>query len=192
MEIRYMDRTAFRLAREDRFRGLATGDPDHLLVPEGGFGLLGAAGAAGILAVTDTSPYTHLCCACGTGTMLAGIIRSSQPGQRCIGVDVVRQGPALDASVRELLTGTDTGNWETLRGYEIGGYARYTEALTVFMNRFHAEQGIPSDIVYTGKLFLAMEDMLAKGFFPPGSRILAIHSGGLQGNRSLIPGTLSF
>jgi 1-aminocyclopropane-1-carboxylate deaminase len=105
---------------------------------------------------------------------------------------VVGQGPALEDAVRSLLTGRDNGNWKTLQGYDQGGYARHPAPLIAFMNRFHGEQGIPSDIIYTAKLFLAIEELLDNGTFPSGSHILAIHSGGLQGNRSLIPGTLSF
>lgn len=192
MEIRYLDRTSFRKAREQRFQGMSDAGSDLLPVPEGGYGRPGAEGAAGILKMADTTSYSHICCACGTGTMLAGLVMGSLPHQRCVGVDVVKQGQALDQAVRALLTDTDKGNWETLQGYAWGGYARHDAELTGFMNRFHGEQGIPSDIVYTGKLFHALWGLLGSGLFPHGSRILAIHSGGLQGNRSLIPGTLSF
>jgi len=192
MEIRYMDRGAFRAAREQRFRGIADPEPDLLLVPEGGYGLPGAKGAAEILSTTDTSSYSHICCACGTGTMLAGLALGAIQSQRCVGLDMVGQGPALDDAIRALLEGADRQNWETLGGHDLGGYARHSKKLTDFMNRFHQEQGIPSDIVYTGKLFMALWSLIESGHFPSGSRILAIHSGGLQGNRSLIPGTLSF
>jgi 1-aminocyclopropane-1-carboxylate deaminase/D-cysteine desulfhydrase-like pyridoxal-dependent ACC family enzyme len=60
------------------------------------------------------------------------------------------------------------------------------------MNRFYRETGIPSDIVYTGKLFYALEQGLSQSLFPARSRLLVIHSGGLQGNQSLPPGKLDF
>jgi 1-aminocyclopropane-1-carboxylate deaminase/D-cysteine desulfhydrase-like pyridoxal-dependent ACC family enzyme len=60
------------------------------------------------------------------------------------------------------------------------------------MNNFFLSTGLPTDFVYTGKLFYAILDMLQKDFFPPGSKILVIHSGGLQGNQSLPAGMLAF
>jgi 1-aminocyclopropane-1-carboxylate deaminase/D-cysteine desulfhydrase-like pyridoxal-dependent ACC family enzyme len=60
------------------------------------------------------------------------------------------------------------------------------------MNSFYEQTGIPTDFVYTGKLCYAVTDMVKKNYFPAGSRLLLIHSGGLQGNTSLTKGTLIF
>jgi 1-aminocyclopropane-1-carboxylate deaminase len=79
-----------------------------------------------------------------------------------------------------------------LHGYHFGGYARHPPELIDFMNEFYRETTIPSDIVYTGRLFYALRDSIRRNFFPVSSRILVIHSGGLQGNGSLKPGTLEF
>jgi 1-aminocyclopropane-1-carboxylate deaminase/D-cysteine desulfhydrase-like pyridoxal-dependent ACC family enzyme len=76
--------------------------------------------------------------------------------------------------------------------YHFGGYARHTPELFSFMNEFYRKTGIPTDFVYTGKLAFALVDLCRKGIFPPGSRVLIIHSGGLQGNASLPKGTLIF
>jgi 1-aminocyclopropane-1-carboxylate deaminase len=64
--------------------------------------------------------------------------------------------------------------------------------LIQFMNNWYKQSGMPTDFVYTGKLFFATNDLLEKDFFPKGSKILIIHSGGLQGNLSLPQGTLIF
>ncbi|HEY1115531.1 MAG TPA: 1-aminocyclopropane-1-carboxylate deaminase, partial [Chitinophagaceae bacterium] len=76
--------------------------------------------------------------------------------------------------------------------YHFGGYAKCPPELIHFMNRWFEQTGIPSDFVYTGKLFHAVDDLVGKGYFPPGSRLLVIHSGGLQGNASLPKGPLIF
>jgi 1-aminocyclopropane-1-carboxylate deaminase len=60
------------------------------------------------------------------------------------------------------------------------------------MNEFYRQTSIPSDIVYTGKLFFGITDLIAANYFPAGCRLLFIHSGGLQGNASLNKGTLIF
>jgi len=61
-----------------------------------------------------------------------------------------------------------------------------------FMNEFYRQTNIPADFVYTGKLFYAIADLARKKYFPSGSRLLIIHSGGLQGNASLGNGKLIF
>ena len=76
--------------------------------------------------------------------------------------------------------------------YHFGGYAKSTPLLLEFMNDFYRQTEIPTDFVYTGKLVYAIYDLIKKDFFPDGSKILMIHSGGLQGNASLPAGTLIF
>jgi len=81
---------------------------------------------------------------------------------------------------------------ELIHDYHFGGYSKYQPSLLQFMNELYQHTQIPTDFVYTGKLFYAVRDLIQKNFFPSGSRILLIHSGGLQGNLSLRKGTLMF
>jgi 1-aminocyclopropane-1-carboxylate deaminase len=60
------------------------------------------------------------------------------------------------------------------------------------MNLVYSETGIPTDFVYTGKLFYSVVRMASGNYFPVGSRVLVLHTGGLQGNLSLPPGLLRF
>ena len=60
------------------------------------------------------------------------------------------------------------------------------------MNEFWEKEKIPTDIVYTSKLLFAVSSLINENYFEKGSSILVIHSGGLQGNRSLPAGTLQF
>ena len=83
-------------------------------------------------------------------------------------------------------------NFELLNDFHFGGYAKHPKELIDFMNDFWQRTGIPSDIVYTSKLFYAAEQLIAANYFPHNSKIVIIHSGGLQGNRSLTEGTLIF
>ena len=79
-----------------------------------------------------------------------------------------------------------------LHDYHFGGYANYSKALISFMNEWFELTAIPSDFVYTGKLFFAVNELVRKNYFPDNSKLLVVHSGGLQGNRSLPKGTLIF
>jgi 1-aminocyclopropane-1-carboxylate deaminase len=164
---------------------------NYYLIPEGGYGAQGAEGAAGISHYFNRDAFTHIVCAVGTGTMLAGLINSSRPQQQCIGISVLKNNTALETSVRTLLYDPDRP-FQLLHDFHEGGYAKHSPCLVAFMNKWWQRNGIPSDFVYTGKLFLAVDQLAATGFFAPGSRVLIIHSGGLQGNASLGKETLIF
>ncbi|MEL6305131.1 MAG: 1-aminocyclopropane-1-carboxylate deaminase/D-cysteine desulfhydrase, partial [Bacteroidota bacterium] len=72
-------------------------------------------------------------------------------------------------------------NWNLISDYHFGGYGKVDEVLVNFINTFKKETGIPLDPVYTGKMMFGIVDLIQKGHFQKGSKILAIHTGGLQG-----------
>ncbi len=164
---------------------------DCVIVGEGGYGIKGAAGAATILDHANPAAYTHICCAMGTGTMLAGIMNRAPAGIVSLGISVLKNNPALCRQVKALLVNPEQDP-VIFHEFHFGGYAKKTPGLIQFMNDFYGHTAIPTDFVYTGKLCYAIAALAAKNHFPPGSKILLIHSGGLQGNRSLDKGTLIF
>jgi 1-aminocyclopropane-1-carboxylate deaminase len=168
---------------------------DHSFINEGGYGEKGAEGATAILNYSKKD-FTHYCCATGTGTMMAGLIRAALPRQKIIGISVLKTNfepgsHRMEKNVQALLTG-EQRDWQIIHDYHWGGYAKFKPPLIEFMNEFYRQTGIPSDFVYTGKLFYAINDLIKNNFFPPRSKLLLIHSGGLQGNLSLKKGTLIF
>ncbi len=162
-----------------------------LLVPEGGYGSTGAKGASSILDYINPDAYTHICCAVGTGTMLAGLLNKSRGQAVVTGISAMKNNSALEADVIKLLE-APLAIPVILHDYHFGGFAKHNTQLIDFMNKLYRQTGIPTDIVYTGKLCFAVNDLAGKNYFPPGSKILLIHSGGLQGNRSLPNGSLIF
>lgn len=159
-------------------------------IPEGGYGEKGAEGAATILNHCEKKYFSHYCCAVGTGTMMAGLIRASSNNQQVIGISILKNNLELEENIKALDHGKE--NFRLFHNYHFGGYAKYNSGLIRFMNEFYLRNHIPSDFVYTGKLFFAIQDLIATNFFPAGSKVLIIHSGGLQGNSSLPKGTLIF
>jgi 1-aminocyclopropane-1-carboxylate deaminase len=160
---------------------------DHaslLLIPEGGYGPMGALGAASISNYFNRALFTHICCAVGTGTMLAGLINSSPARQQLVGISVMKNNHSLETAVRALLN-DPARIFTLLHDHHEGGYAKHSPRLLAFMNDWMQQTGIPSDFVYTAKLFLAISQLASNGYFPVQSRLLLIHSGGLQGNASL-------
>lgn len=161
-------------------------------VEEGGYGMQGARGAATILSAMDCSGFTHILCACGTGTMAAGLIMGAADHQKIIGISVLKNNTALEKSIAGLLPDALHRKIHCIHDYHFGGYAKHPVQLLDYMNDFYQRTHIPSDIVYTSKLFYAAEDLIQKGYFEETANILLIHSGGLQGNRSLSKNTLCF
>jgi 1-aminocyclopropane-1-carboxylate deaminase/D-cysteine desulfhydrase-like pyridoxal-dependent ACC family enzyme len=167
--------------------------PEFLMVEEGGRGSFGIQGAEEILQLLALNNYTHLLCAVGTGTMMTGLINAAQPGQMVIGVlslklDYLRQTDILDFITRN----SSSGNFLLLDRFHFGGYARKDNELLQFMNTLYLKHNVPTDFVYTGKLFFGVFKLIEENYFEAGGRILIIHSGGLQGNRSLVNGALHF
>jgi len=72
-------------------------------------------------------------------------------------------------------------NWKLVTDYHFGGFAKINEALISFINEFKKDYSISLDPIYTGKMMFGIFDMINTGQFPKGSKLLAIHTGGLQG-----------
>lgn len=167
--------------------------PDFLIVHEGGRGESGIKGAEEILQLARLDQYTHIMCAIGTGTMMTGIINSSLPQQHIIGIPVIKLNNHTTNTVSGYIRNNSVyENYHIQHDYHFGGYAKRNDELIQFMNRLYHQYSIPTDFVYTGKLFYAAIKLIEKGYFETGSNILLIHSGGLQGNRSLPGGLLHF
>lgn len=157
-------------------------------IAEGGYGKTGAKGAATML--TGIESFTHILCAVGTGTTLAGIITAA-PGTKVIGISSLKNNTSLASEVAAL-TNTKADNVDILHQFHFGGYAKQKPELLAFMNKLYQQTGIPTDFVYTGKLFYGFDELVRQNYFAAGSKILLIHSGGLQGNLSLPKGTLMY
>jgi len=183
MQLEFISRETYQQKEDPAFlRQLSDRYPGSMIIPEGGAGAPGITGSREILDAVDKTRYTHILCAVGTATMYQGLAAAALPEQSVIGIAVLKGFPDPPAGQSNRI----------IPDYHFGGYARQTAALLDFMNEFHQATGIPSDFVYTGKLFYAALDLIRSNLFPAGSRLLVIHSGGLQGNRSLPPDRLHF
>lgn len=191
MDLRFLSRAAFREAGKAPGTFLPETN-DWIIVPEGGKGESGVAGASAILdLVPDLDIYTHICCAVGTGTMLAGLTNAARPWQKLVGISTLKGEDELTAEVSAMLK-PGAARFSIFFEYHFGGYAKHPPALVDYMNQFFRQTRIPTDIVYTSKLLFGIEQLLNSGYFPENSKVLVIHSGGLQGNRSLKAGELLF
>ena len=145
-------------------------------IPEGGTNILAVKGCEEILAPED-HVYDIICCAVGTGGTIAGIINSSHAHQKVLGF------PALkgDFLKKEIEKFTVKKNWELVNDYHFGGYGKINQEGVEFMNSFYEQQSVLLDPLYTAKMIFGIFDRVQKGVFKKNTRILAVHTGGLQG-----------
>ncbi|GGW47565.1 1-aminocyclopropane-1-carboxylate deaminase/D-cysteine desulfhydrase [Arenibacter certesii] len=177
MEFIFITREQYRDKSNPHFlRILQDRVGEFYLVPEGGTNDLAIKGCEEILEDSDHN-FDYICCSVGTGGTLAGIINSSDSTKKVIGFASLK-GDFLTKDIRNFVT---KDNWEVRTDYHFGGYAKVSGPLISFINWLKRETGIPTDPIYTGKLFYGVLDLMKQNYFKPGSSILVIHTGGLQG-----------
>ncbi len=146
------------------------------MIPEGGTNELAVRGCEEILSKSDTS-HDYICTSVGTGGTMAGIVRSAGTDQHVIGYSALKG--TFQREVIDLYT--EKTDYTMTDAWCFGGYAKIDSDLVRFINEFRSKTGIPLDPVYTGKMMYGIIDGMRNGYFRENSRILAVHTGGLQG-----------
>lgn len=188
MTLHFVSREEYRHRSEAQFiKNLAVRFGRFYMIPEGGANLNGLKGCVDILQEVKDD-FDVVCCACGTGTTLAGLAMGLGRGQLAIGFPALKGGDfLLDEVIRLMAEANEDGiinrhsKIELSLDYHFGGYAKVTPELLNFIEGFTPRTGIPLDPVYTGKMMFGVYDLLKKGRFPKGSTVLVYHSGGSQG-----------
>lgn len=190
MQLQFINRSDYKKYTSNNRKDYADLFGDNIVIPEGGYSEKGALGAATIFDFIQ-SDFTHICLPTGTATTIAGLIRSASPHTNLIGFSALKGVSDFEKRLH-FLGIQNTSNVIEIKEYHFGGYAKKTSELIQFMNNFYLQFDIPSDFVYTGKMFFGVVDLIQKKYFPEGAKILCIHTGGLQGNQSLQKNTLIF
>lgn len=182
MQLRYFTRSDYRRLRQYRDNDqLPELKPNEYWLGEGGSHPLALKGIAEMIEEIDM-PFDVLCLPCGTGTTLAGCLTAVSASCRIIGIAALKGAEFLTAEIEKLLPRRYT-NWHIQQNYHFGGFARTSTELLEFIRRFESTTEIPLEPVYTGKMMYALYDLIAKNAFGAGTRIIAVHTGGLQGKR---------
>jgi len=177
MKFEFVSRDDYRLKNENAFiEKLRNKFGDFYLVPEGGTNELAVKGCEEILTEED-SAFDYVCCAVGTGGTISGLINSATPNQKILGFPALK-GDFLTDEIRIF---AKKDNWDLISDYHFGGYGKVNLELIEFINTFFEETKVPLDPIYTGKMVFGVIDLINKNYFPAHSKILLIHTGGLQG-----------
>lgn len=190
MHLHYVSREDYRNRdQRDFIVRLEEQYPNAYVIPEGGANALGVSGCMEILDEV-TQPFDVVAVACGTGATLAGIVLSLDDAQRALGFPALKGADFMEQEVDKHLcvmlaeSNLDPFVRDSYRietDYHFGGYGKYKPALIDFINVFHNQHHIALDPIYTGKMAYGVYDLIRKGAFEQGTRILLIHTGGLQG-----------
>jgi len=177
MQFKFITREAYRHKTEAEFiADLKQEFGNFYLVPEGGTNEFAIKGCEEILTDEDTQ-FDYVCCSIGTGGTISGLINSILPHQKVLGFPALK-GDFLQNEIRKFARNE---NWELITDYHFGGYGKVKPELITFINSFYVENKIPLDPIYTGKMVFGVIDLIEKNYFPENSKILLIHTGGLQG-----------
>ncbi|TYB72508.1 1-aminocyclopropane-1-carboxylate deaminase/D-cysteine desulfhydrase [Bizionia gelidisalsuginis] len=177
MHLKFVSREQFRDKSNPEFlNALENEFGSFYAVPEGGTNDLAVKGCEEILSEGDKS-FDVVCASVGTGGTISGLINSSNPNQKILGFSALK-GSFLQEDISKF---ANRKNWELITDYHFGGYAKIKPELITFINQFKAQNDIPLDPIYTGKMLFGISDLIKKGYFAKGTKILAIHTGGLQG-----------
>lgn len=155
---------------------------EFYLIPEGGSNTLALKGCAEMADVSDK--FDYWCLGCGTGGTLAGLVGGLKDQVKVLGFPALKGSQFLVDDIESMLEKANicpSSTWELVHDYHFGGYAKISEELISFIREFKKSYGIMLDPIYTSKMMFGVIDMIKQGAFPANSRILAVHTGGLQG-----------
>lgn len=184
-ELNYVDRLTYQLRDKPEYlASLQQQYPDGIIIPEGGSQALALKGVGEVITELNED-YDYIMAPVGSGGTLAGLINTTQSNTHIMGIAVLKGKGYLESLVSQLLPAPvkSKSNWHINHHYHLGGYAKTTSELNAFCDTFFQQTAIQIEPVYSGKLFFALRDLIEKHVFPQGSRILVLHTGGLQGAR---------
>ena len=174
MDFLFVTREAYR-DKEKITRDLQEKFPEALIVPEGGTNELAVEGVKHMLD-ERTKEFDYICTAVGTGGTISGLSKFAEEHQKILGFKVVD-----DPTLEERIQGLSGRKNFTLFDAHDGRYGKIIDENIKFINDFYEWYDVPLDPIYTGKMMRNLMKLIQEGYFPQGSRILAFHTGGLQG-----------
>jgi 1-aminocyclopropane-1-carboxylate deaminase len=187
-DIQYVDKRIYQQRTDPTYLSeLNQRYPNSVIIPEGGSQTSALAGFHGLVAELQQN-YDYILAPVASGGTLAGIIAAlaSHHRPQVLGIAALKGEGYLENLVTALLPDThkkSATNWHIIHDFHFGGYAKSNAELGAFCQTFAVQYGVAIEPVYSGKVFFALRALLAAGYFPNNSKILVLHTGGLQGAR---------
>jgi 1-aminocyclopropane-1-carboxylate deaminase len=176
MKLHFVSRTAYQNKEKLAQSYLNS----HIIIPEGGTMPTALPGVAELLNENPEHTFDFICTAMGTGGTMAGLLSNTNFKGQIIGFPALKGTDFLIDDIKALLPHNQKAI-KLIQDYHFGGYGKYTSELIEFCKAFEARHNIPLEQVYTGKMIFGFYDLVQKNFFKKGSKIMLLHTGGLQG-----------
>lgn len=189
MQLYFVGKNHYRLLRENPLSEvLPISSTDGVwIIPEGGSNQAGINGCSEIIDWLGNQPWDGIFVACGTGATLQGMLIGAEQANitsSFYGITVLNNASQIAKEISLLPQySKKQPNWQLIDGCQWSGYGKLSSELLQFMNVFESETGILLDPVYTLKMMYGINQMVDNGAFESGQKLLAIHTGGLQGRR---------
>ena len=194
MHCHFVNRLTYRRRFEANYLNeLMQQFPNHLVIPEGGSNAEAIKGVAEIISeLTSQTTFDTLLTPVGSGGTLAGLIAGDSlqynKKHKILGVAVLKQAEYLVHDINQLLPNNakNHNDWQLLTQFHRGGYGKITAPDITRLKQINQQTGIIFEPVYSGKMMLALMDLIKQGFFQANERIVLLHTGGLQGLGGMI------
>ena len=179
IDLFFLNRSTYRNNKYNNpiFKKIIKSEENVFVIPEGGFNEFGIKGCEEIMNEVNEH-YDIICCSIGSGCTAVGIIKSLKFDQSFLGFSSFKNNSQIKNIISEKVK---TMNWEINSEYNFGGFGQVNDDLKKFIKDFKNTYAIMLDPIYTSKLFFGLFDMISKNKLPKDSRILVLHTGGLQG-----------
>jgi len=191
MQLQFLSRTDYRRRHDAAFVAkLVEPHQPCFVIPEGGANQWALAGCADIVEGINhqLTDFDIVCVPCGTGATLAGIVVALGGNTEVLGFPALKGATSLVDEIRAMITEFDAESatqWHLVDEFHCGGFAKITSELVAFMQCWQQQTGVALDPVYTGKMMMGLCELLRRDYFPVGTRIVAVHTGGMQGLRGM-------
>jgi len=188
MTLEFISRQQYRQRDQPEYLALLQQRfPQALIIPEGGTSKLALSGVAEIMDEIAQQGCDYICTPCGSGGTTAGLISSKASNTCVLSIPVLKNAGYLKQDIISLLDDEQKNpNWRFIEGYHFGGYGKIKPELLIFIEEFYRTCDIRLEPIYSGKMVYAIFDLIAQDYFPRGSHIVLLHTGGLQGLNGLI------
>ncbi len=193
MQLNFISRQEYRNKKNTEYvKSLRDAFGDFYLIPEGGNNVFALKGCAEMLEQTKND-YDYYTVSCGTGATLAGMSIGLNENKKIIGFSALKGGDFFNEDIKNAIAQYNSffgsnckgENFKIMTEYHFGAYAKITSELLDFVKNFKIKHNVPLDYIYTGKMMFGIYDLIKNNYFKKGSKILAIHTGGLQGNEEI-------
>lgn len=191
MRLHFVSRADYRRRHDAEFVAkLVEPYQPCFVIPEGGANQWALAGCRDIVAGINQqlTDFDVVCVPCGTGATLAGIVSALDGRAEVLGFSALKGATSLINEISVMVAEFDAKSatqWHLIDEFHCGGFAKMTSELVAFMQGWQQQTGVALDPVYTGKMMMGLCELLKRGYFPAGTTIVAVHTGGMQGLRGM-------